>query len=307
MEYLTTEQDLCVIPDDRIMVEVLKQFTTPEEIEALEGELLNVNTIDIHVKHSFWKGGYARQVTIPAKTLAIGHGHTDECLNIVVSGSVSVVIDGEVRLVKGPCTFVSPPFARKIGYVHEDITWITVHATNETSVDKLEQELIIKSDTFRRYEASKGASCTEIANCPIDEFWEDRLDYFKAVEDLGFTHDQVRAISENEDDQIPFPPGTGDAIYIGTSKIQGHGVFSAFNINGGVRLAPARIAGKRTKVGRYTNHSKHPNCKFVLDSNGDIYLQTISKVSEGEELTCNYRDAKKTANKADEILKSNTQ
>lgn len=80
-----------------VMAEALKSFTTPEQIEALEGELLGSSgSTPIPVSHNFCRGIYARTVLIPAGFLAIGHSHSDECLNIVASGSVSVVIDGEV-------------------------------------------------------------------------------------------------------------------------------------------------------------------------------------------------------------------
>src|SRR5688572_3022727 len=120
MQESITCQELEVIPDEAVMVQVLTYFTTPEEIEALEGELLGKANINIPVKHGFCKGIATRQITLTAGTIAIGHGHTGECLNIVTAGSVSVVLDGKVKRITAPAQFVSPPLARKVGYVHED-------------------------------------------------------------------------------------------------------------------------------------------------------------------------------------------
>jgi SET domain-containing protein len=62
-------------------------------------------------------------------------------------------------------------------------------------------------------------------------------------------------------------------------------------------IAPARIAGKRTPAGRYVNHSMNPNCKYIADENGDIYLVSLRDIDGckgggcGEELTVDYRQA----------------
>jgi len=289
------------------MVEALKSFKTPEEIEALEGELLGVNTIPIPVKHGFCKGIYTRQITIPRGTLAIGHSHADECMNIVTSGSASVLVDDQIKLIKGPCCFNSAPLQRKIGFVHEDITWITVHATRETDISSLESKLIIKSDIFRRYEMAQSSVSTEISNCPVDALLEDRLDYFKAIKELGFTHSEVRSITEDLRDQIEFPAGTGGLVYVGSSKLQGNGLFSAFAASNGDVLAPALVKGKRTKAGRFTNHSRFPNSAFVVDINGDVNLIAICDIHANQELTVDYRQAKRESEKAREILNFNTQ
>jgi hypothetical protein len=292
--------------DEDVMVEVLKSFTTPEEIEALEGELLNAETVNIHVQHGFCKGVYSRKIVLPAGIIAIGHAHSDECLNIVTSGSVSVVIDGIVRRITGPCEFVSPPGHRKIGFVHEDCTWFTIHATDKKDIAELELDLIIKSPTFRRYELANPTS-TEIANCPRDEFWIDRVDYFNLLKELGVSHEEARRVSEKQDDQIEFPAGAGNSVYVGSSVIQGSGLFAAFDAVKGDVLCPARIGTKRTKAGRYTNHSRYPNCKFVADQNGDINLVANADIRIGDELTVDYRQAKKTASIADSFLNLNTQ
>ena len=62
-------------------------------------------------------------------------------------------------------------------------------------------------------------------------------------------------------------------------------------------IAPARIDGKRTPAGRFTNHSKTPNAEMVLSGNGDIFLfakQSISGCKGGNvgaEITVDYRQA----------------
>ena len=151
-------------PDEAefIMCEALKDFTSLEAINRLEEELLPLGSIDVKTDHLIAGGVYARQVTVPAGCLAIGHAHKFDCINIVSSGSVSVVIDGVVTKVSAPGFFVSPALTRKIGYVHEDLIWTTVHRTNKFIVAECEDESILKSDAFRAHEALTGSGVVAV-------------------------------------------------------------------------------------------------------------------------------------------------
>lgn len=282
-----------------VMSHALKSFTTLAQIEALEAELLsNPNNVPVPVSHAFCKGVYARTVVIPAGSIAIGHSHTDECLNIVVAGSVSVVIDGEVRKISAPSTFISPPHARKIGYVHEPLTWVTVHSVNHHDVNKLEEELLEKSETFKRYEKS-----TELTVCKVDEYMEDRVDYLKLVEESGLSAQQIKEMVENTKDQVVYPC---DCTSVRSSKIHGNGIFSEFDADPGEAIGVASMYGKRTQIGRYTNHSCYPNARMITQKNGSISLVAIRKISAKEEITVNYRQSFEAAREAAAILKTLT-
>jgi len=285
-----------------VMAESLKSFVSSAQIEALEREILSVGTISVPVKHVIGGGIYARQITMPKGTLAIGHAHSDECINIVTSGSVSVVIDGRVVVIKAPAMFTSAPMDRKVGYVHEDVTWITVHSTKDTDIAKIESQILVKSKAFNEHEERLMLVDSGMVACADSDAMAARIDYASAIEELGFTHDQVVAISENADDMIPMPSGRGSSVYTATSSIGGIGVFSSFQFKSGVSLCIARMSGFRTPVGRFTNHSHNPNCEFIHDGYGDVNLVTIRPVSIGEELTVNYRHAFSTARSADLAL-----
>lgn len=284
-----------LIDPSRVLVEALKSFTTTAQIEALEAELLGCeNNVEIPVFHSFCKGVYARTITLPKGTIAIGHEHSDECLNIFVKGRVSVVIDGEIQELTAPATFVSAPHTRKIGFIHEDATWVTVHATNEREIDKLEAELIIKSDSFKKFEES-----TALSAAIVDEFFQDRMDYLKFVEECRLTAEQVKDIVENSSDRVDV---ACDNVAIGTSRIQGNGVIASYDFDSGKVIGPASINGKRTAIGRYTNHVKNPNAEMVVDSNGNINLVAVWPINKGQEITVNYRQSLEAARSALKIL-----
>ena len=74
-------------------------------------------------------------------------------------------------------------------------------------------------------------------------------------------------------------------------ELEGLGVFSKSNFSVNDLIGIARTEdGMRTLIGRYTNHSKHPNVKFV-DENSIIKAYAIENIQTGEELTTDYRKA----------------
>jgi hypothetical protein len=265
------------------------QTITEEKVQTLEKHFLNEKQADCPVTHIFAPNIYIRQVAIPAGTFSIGHYQTTEHLNIMLKGRVTMVNeDGSHSELVAPQTFVAKP-GRKIGYIHEDMVWQNVYSTNETDVEKLEAMFLHKSITWQEHQKSQELLLT------LDHS-SDVADYYLAIAEYGFDHETVRKQTENLEDQIPMPFGDYK-IMIADSKIDGKGVFATGNIEEGEVIAPARIDGKRTPVGRYTNHSKNINAIMVLRDNGNIDLVAKKAITGcqggnlGQEITIDYRQA----------------
>jgi hypothetical protein len=265
------------------------QTITEEKVQTLEKHFLNEKQADCPVTHIFAPNIYIRQVAIPAGTFSIGHYQTTEHLNIMLKGRVTMVNeDGSHSELVAPQTFVAKP-GRKIGYIHEDMIWQNVYSTNETDVEKLEAMFLHKSITWQEHQKSQELLLT------LDHS-SDVADYYLAIAEYGFDHETVRKQTENLEDQIPMPFGDYK-IMIADSKIDGKGVFATGNIEEGEVIAPARIDGKRTPVGRYTNHSKNINAIMVLRDNGNIDLVAKKAITGcqggnlGQEITIDYRQA----------------
>ena len=128
-----------------------------DKIEQLESALLPLPQVDMPLTHRFTPGVYLREIFMPAGTLVGGHKHKTEHFNIVLCGSASVMIDGVVQRITGPCVFASLPGVRKVLYIHDDMRWATVHVTAETDVEKLEELLIEKSGSFLEYHEQEEA------------------------------------------------------------------------------------------------------------------------------------------------------
>ena len=262
---------------------------TEQKVQALEAEFLKEPQVDCSVVHRFGPGIYIREVTIPADTFSIGHCQTATHLNIMLMGRVTMVNpDGSHTELVAPHTFVASP-GRKIGYIHETMVWQNVYATDETDIEKLEAMFLDKSATWQ--ENHKNQQLLLNFNHS-----EDIADYYAAIEEYGFDHETVQAQTLNLDDQIELPYGNYKMM-VAPSSIEGKGVFATGNIEANEIIAPARINGKRTPAGRYTNHAKNPNAVMVLLDNNDVNLVATRAITGckggdlGEEITIDYRQA----------------
>lgn len=261
-------------------------------VAKLEASMLQLPQAECPVKHYFGPGVYIREVTIPADTLAIGHEQRFEHVNILLKGIVILVgDDGELIELRAPMTYVGKP-GRKTGYVVEETVWQNVYATSLRDVMKLEEMFLIKSDSFE-------ANALELQRLRLAARLDEREDFKLLLEQSGFTAEEVTAMSENPNDQMPMPPNLGEKVGIFPSPIHGHGVFLTSPVVEGEIIAPARLGRYRTPVGRYTNHSPTPNAKFVGFETGDIYLVASRAIDGcrggqlGEEVTVDYRQALK--------------
>lgn len=110
------------------------------------GTTLGDNEERCPLKHTFGDGTYVREMFIPKGTPLSGKIHKHACTNILVSGDITVFTEEGEKRIQGPCTFVSPPGVKRIGFAHEDTIWINVHSNpdNETDLSKIEQRVIAK-------------------------------------------------------------------------------------------------------------------------------------------------------------------
>ena len=101
--------------------------------------------------HRFADGVYAREMLIPAGHLIVGKIHKYGHLNIITKGLVSVLTEFGVETLEAPTTFVSKPGTKRVVFAHEDTVWTTLHGTQRTSPDAVEEDIICK--TFAEYDA----------------------------------------------------------------------------------------------------------------------------------------------------------
>lgn len=117
-----------------------------DRVNAIEALMLDMPQVDMPPTHYFSPGVYAREITIPAGTVLTGKIHKYAQLNILSKGDISVLTEDGIKRVQAPFTIVSPAGTKRIAYAHEDCVWTTIHGTEETDLEKLEEHFIAQSD-----------------------------------------------------------------------------------------------------------------------------------------------------------------
>jgi len=123
------------------------RIPTREDIERLEAQMRTMEQLPIEPVHHFADGLYAREILIRAGTILTGKVHSTEHLNIVSQGRIAVWTEDGMKIVSAPCTLVSRPGTKRVGYALEDTVWTTIHANpqNLTDLEALELALIDNS------------------------------------------------------------------------------------------------------------------------------------------------------------------
>jgi hypothetical protein len=269
-------------------------------IEEVEHKLLQLPQVSCPVHHKFSPGLYIRELFMPAGTLAIGHEQNFAQFNVMLKGRVLMLnADGTTKELVAPLTFTGQQ-GRKIGYVLEDMVWQNIYPTNETDVETLEKTYLNKSAVWQaNQEVQK--------NLLTLQREVDRQDYKAMLVDLGVSRELVKTQSENEDDMFPISL-ENRKVCLADSPIHGKGLFATAPIEAGEVILAARLSGKRTQAGRYTNHAKEPNARMVKDAQGDLYLIALKQIQGyhggdlGEEITVDYRTSVQETNKQVEAV-----
>ncbi len=99
--------------------------------------------------HDFSPGLYLRRILMPKDWFIIGKTHKTQHMNIILSGSAKVLIEGEVKLVQAGDVFESGAGVKKVLYILEEMVWMTTHVTEETNIEKLEAAMVLTDEEER--------------------------------------------------------------------------------------------------------------------------------------------------------------
>ena len=108
---------------------------TREQIERLEAQMRMMEQLPIEPVHHFADNLYAREILIRAGTILTGKVHSTEHLNIVSAGRIAVWTEDGMKIVAAPCTLISRPGTKRVGFAIEDTVWTTIHANPDNLTD----------------------------------------------------------------------------------------------------------------------------------------------------------------------------
>ena len=102
------------------------------------GELHEANP----VKHTFAGGCYIREIYNPANHLIVTKIHKKEHPFFLMKGSMSILTEEGIQEIEAPYQGVTKPGTKRAIYTHEECIFITVHATDNTSIEEIEEEVV---------------------------------------------------------------------------------------------------------------------------------------------------------------------
>ena len=85
---------------------------------------------------------------MPKGTLIISKIHKTEHPFVIVKGKVSVWVEGIGTVTyTAPYVGITKPGTRRVLYIHEDCSWLTFHATDKTTPEEVEADVIYDPKT----------------------------------------------------------------------------------------------------------------------------------------------------------------
>ena len=262
--------------------------TNRAKIFEWEAHAKTLPQLDIPVIHALHGEMYAREIVIPKGTVLTGDIYKFDHFDIMVSGDITVSTDSEepIRL-KGFNFLKGMSGKKRAGFAHEDTHWITIHPYSGETGDEVQKMITAESfDDLAKFNV-------EVNNA----------DYLNLINELGMTHEEVESQVKNEADMLEddHEKNQCDNLEINRSPINGLGVFALDALNIGDVICHARIEGKRTKYGRYSNHALFPNSELIFNGEELIFIAK-KQIFPGEEVTVNYRDLLKTRFEEGDLL-----
>jgi quercetin dioxygenase-like cupin family protein len=116
-----------------------------QKLFAIEAVFKQLPQVELPTRHCFGNNVYVREMTAPKGVIIIGKMHKYKQVNIVVKGDISVLTEDGWKRLKAGDMFESPAGIKRAGFTHEETVWTTICGTEETDINKAEDQLTIGS------------------------------------------------------------------------------------------------------------------------------------------------------------------
>ena len=131
-----------------IGLEIRRRKEFREKMTELENTIteFGMQGVELHeanpVKHTFAGGCYIREIYNPANHLIVTKIHKKEHPFFLMKGSMSILTEEGIQEIEAPYQGVTKPGTKRAIYTHEECVFITVHATDNTSIEEIEEEVV---------------------------------------------------------------------------------------------------------------------------------------------------------------------
>ena len=135
--------------------ELVRRQTFRNKIVEFEDKLNNselaLSQKELHeknpVKHSFADGCYIREIFNPAGELLVTKIHKKEHPFFLMKGKMSILTEEGVKHIEAPHHGITKPGTKRVIFTHTDCIFVTVHATDKTTVEEVEKQVIAEDFT----------------------------------------------------------------------------------------------------------------------------------------------------------------
>lgn len=125
----------------------LETIQSRDAVLRLQAELLKMTQYEPKTAHHFHGGLYCREVYRDAGVLVVGRVHLREHFYQILSGTLLITQDGEPPMrVEGPALLKSKAGTKRAVLSLTPATCMTWHATNATTPEEAEAELVEPDD-----------------------------------------------------------------------------------------------------------------------------------------------------------------
>jgi len=140
---LNQEEQLAVKQDFREKIMDFERQVLEKEGSITGDEFEKKNP----TKHTFADGCYIREIFMPADQYLVTKIHKKQHPFFVLKGKISIISDDGIARIKAPHYGITEPGTKRVLYTHEDTIFITVHATDKTTVEEVTKEVIAEDFT----------------------------------------------------------------------------------------------------------------------------------------------------------------
>jgi len=126
--------------------------TARDKINHFEALNLERPQIDLQTTHHLVNGIYARTIFVPKGAALTGAANKHEHLNIY-DGDITVWTEAGEQRITGRGLLVGHPGSKRAGFAHADTWWTTIHATSETDIQKIEDEMTDEAEQLQTRQA----------------------------------------------------------------------------------------------------------------------------------------------------------
>jgi len=124
----------------------VNELATQNDIYKIQDIIKDMPQVTGETRHHFSDGMYARELFIPAGTIAVGALHKSSHLYMIAKGKCKISSQFETLEVEAPYLGETIPGTKRVCYAVTDCVWIGFIPTDLTDIDEITTALIEPED-----------------------------------------------------------------------------------------------------------------------------------------------------------------